>query len=55
VSIPEIRRLLWRLILAVQQTAQQILTWSHWRRWHQGIARYYHYKRREALTSVLAA
>ena len=54
-SVPEIRRLLWRLVLAVQQTAQQILAWSRWRRWHQGIARYYHDKRRGALPRVLAA
>jgi hypothetical protein len=53
--MPEIRRLLWRLILAVQQTTQQILAWSHWRRWHQDIARYYHDKRRGALPSVLTA
>jgi hypothetical protein len=37
------RRLLWRLVLAVQQTAQQILAWSCW---HQTLAKYYHYKRR---------
>jgi hypothetical protein len=49
------RRLLWRLILAVQQTARHLLAWSHWRRWHQGLARNYHYKRRGALAKVLAA
>jgi hypothetical protein len=31
-SMAEIRRLLWRLILALQQTAQYILAWSHWPR-----------------------
>jgi hypothetical protein len=54
-SVPELRRLLWRLVLAVQQTAQQILAWSCWRRWHQRLAQYYHYKRRGALAEGLAA
>jgi hypothetical protein len=54
-SIPEIRRLLWRLVLAVEQTAQQIMAWSRWRRWHQSLAKYYHYKRCGALTALLAA
>jgi hypothetical protein len=53
--MPEMRRLLWRLVLGVQQTAQQILAWSHWRRWHQGIAKYDHYKRRGAVAVGLAA
>ena len=35
-SVPEIRRLLWRLVLAVQQTVIQISAWSRWRRWHNG-------------------
>jgi SRSO17 transposase len=54
-SVPELRRLLWRLVLAVKQTAQQILAWSCWRRWHQGLAQYYHYKRRGALPGLMAA
>ena len=45
-SVPEIRRLFWRLVLAAMQTIGQILDWSAWRRWHQGVAQYYHYKRR---------
>ena len=46
------RRLLWRLVLTVQQTAQQIIAWSQWRRWHQSLARYYHYQtRRVALAA----
>ena len=54
-SIPELRRLLWRLVLAVPQTARHILRWSHWRRWHQTIAQYYHYRRRQALVGAVAA
>ena len=45
-SVSEIRRLFWRLVLATQQRVERILAWSAWRRWHQGIARYWHYKRR---------
>jgi len=54
-SVPELRRLLWRLVLAVQQIAQQILAWSCWRRWHQRLAHYDHDKRRGAFAGVLAA
>jgi hypothetical protein len=43
------------MVLAVQQTAHHILAWSHWRRRHQMVAQYYHYKRRGALLAVLAA
>ena len=45
-SVREIRRLCWRLVLATQQRAERILAWSVWRRWHQGIAQYWHDKRR---------
>jgi hypothetical protein len=45
-SVSEIRRLFWRLVLATQQKVERILAWSTWRRWHQGIAQYWHYKRR---------
>ena len=38
-SVQEIRRLLWRVVLAVQQTAHHILAWSHWRRRHQASAK----------------
>jgi hypothetical protein len=45
-SVSEIRRLFWRLVLATQQKVEQILAWSAWRRWHQVIAQDWHYKRR---------
>jgi hypothetical protein len=32
--------------LAVERSAEAILRWSNWRRWHQAWARYYHYRRR---------
>jgi hypothetical protein len=53
--VPELRRLLWRMVLAVQQTAQHIVAWSRWRRWHQRSAKYYHYKNRGALADLVAA
>ena len=45
-SIREIRRLFWRLVLATQPRVERMLAWSVWRRWHQGSAQYWHYKRR---------
>ncbi len=45
-SVSEMRRLFWRLVLATQQRVERILAWSVWRRWHQGIAKYWHDKRR---------
>jgi hypothetical protein len=54
-SVPELRRLLWRLVLVVPQTLRHILAWSQWRRRHQTIAQYDHDKRREALVGTIAA
>lgn len=45
-SVREIRHLCWKLVLATKQRAERVLAWSAWRRWHQGIAQYWHYKRR---------
>lgn len=45
-SVREMRHLFWRLVLATKQRAERVLAWSAWRRWHQGIAQYWHYKRR---------
>jgi hypothetical protein len=45
-SVSEIRRLFWRLVLATQQKVDRMLAWSRWCRWHQSIAQYWHYKRR---------
>jgi hypothetical protein len=54
-SVQEIRRLLWRVVLAMPQTAHQILTWSQWRRRHQASAKHDHDKRRGAEAEALAA
>jgi hypothetical protein len=32
--------------LVVERSAEAVLRWSWWRRWHQAWARYYHYRRR---------
>jgi hypothetical protein len=45
-SVQEIRRRLWRMVLAVQQTAPQILAWSHWCRGHQRLATHDHDQKR---------
>lgn len=45
-SVREIRHLFWKLVLVTKQRAERVLAWSAWRRWHQGIAQYWHYKRR---------
>ncbi len=54
-SVPELRRLLWRFVLVVPHTVRHILAWSQWRRRHQTIAQYYHYQRRELLVAAVAA
>jgi hypothetical protein len=54
-SVQEIRRLLWRVVLAMQQTAHHILAWSHWRRRHQASAKHYHYQCRGVAVAALAA
>jgi hypothetical protein len=54
-SVQEMRWLLWRVVLAVQQTAHDILAWSHWRRRHQARAKHDHDTRRDAEAEALAA
>ena len=41
------------LALVVQQTAAQIVAWSRWRRHHQAVAKFHHYKRRNASLNYL--
>ena len=43
--MPEIRRLLWRLVLRVPRGVRRVLAWSHWRRRHQWTAQCCHYRR----------
>jgi len=55
VSVPEIRRLWGRLVLAVPHTVHHLLAWSQWRRWQQTIAPYSYDTRRAALAGAVAA
>jgi len=48
-TVPEIRHLLARLWAATSPDIGAVWHWSHWRRRHQAIARFYHYLRRNAL------
>ena len=45
-TVPEVRRLLTRLVWTESQPPDFILYWSWWRRHHQARARQCHYKRR---------
>jgi hypothetical protein len=46
--VSAMRRLFWRLVLVTQQRVERMLAWSTWRRWHQGMAQYWHDRRRAA-------
>lgn len=44
-SVPEVRRLLLRLLWHRLPPAEQVLAWSAWRRQHQHRARACHYRK----------
>jgi hypothetical protein len=44
--LPEVRRLLYRLVWQALAPPEQTLAWSAWRRRHQATAKRSHYKRR---------
>jgi hypothetical protein len=46
--VPEIRRLLGRLVLVVEQTVERLVAWSVGRRCHSRLAQSDHHKRRGA-------
>jgi SRSO17 transposase len=46
-SVPEVRRLLCRLIFPPLWSVRRVLAWSWWRRVHQSWASYYHRKHRQ--------
>ena len=48
VTVPEVRRLLTRLVWTENKLPDLILSWSWWRRRHQALARQCHYKRRKS-------
>ena len=45
-TVPELRRLLWRLVWARPPDPEHVLAWSQWRRRHQQRARRCDWKRR---------
>ena len=45
-TVPEVRRLLYRLIWRPMPLHKSVLAWSRWRRRHQARARHCHYQRR---------
>ena len=45
-SVPEVRKLLLRLVWAFVTPAERVLAWSVWRRRHQHRARECHYRKR---------
>lgn len=49
----EIRHLLSHTIFAFRRSLAHVLAWSTWRRHHQAVAKFYHYKRRGAFLTHL--
>jgi hypothetical protein len=47
-TIPEVRRLVYRLVVRVLALPEAVLHWSRWRRRHQARAMHSHYRRRRA-------
>jgi hypothetical protein len=45
-TLPEVRRLVYRLVVRILAPPEAVLHWSRWRRRHQARAQYSHYKRR---------
>ena len=46
-TVPEVRRLLARLVWPPHSDLRQVLAWSTWRRRHQARARRAHYQRQQ--------
>jgi|GEM_PF-4775872 len=45
-SLAELRRWLWRFLFPRSWSLELIFHWSFWRRHHQALARYHHYRKR---------
>jgi hypothetical protein len=45
-TIPEVRRLVYRLVVRILAPPEAVLHWSRWRRLHQARAMRSHYRRR---------
>ena len=48
VSVPEVRKLLLKLVWAFIPLAERVLAWSVWRHRHQHLARECHYRKHGA-------
>ncbi len=47
ITVPELRRLVWRLVWAGLAASEAVLAWSYWRRRHQLRAQRCHYRNRQ--------
>ena len=47
-TLPEVRRLVYRLVVRILAPPEAVLQWSRWRRLHQARAQRRHYRRRLA-------
>ncbi len=47
-TVPEVRRLVYRLVVRILAPTEAVLHWSGWRRLHQARATRAHYRRRLA-------
>jgi hypothetical protein len=52
--VPEVRRLVYRLVVRMLAPPEAVLHWSRWRRLHQARATRAHYQRRLARQRLLA-
>jgi hypothetical protein len=50
VSVAEARRFFVALLWGAGVLIAHLLRWSNWRRHHQAVAKFFHYKSRNALT-----
>lgn len=45
-TLPEVRRLVYRLVVRILAPPEAVLRWARWRRLHQARAQRSHYRRR---------
>ncbi len=51
-SVQEVRRLLWTMLRPPLPSPPFVWAWSHWRRLHQAITKFYHYERHALLLAA---